>query len=160
MEELYKVDFDEDFVEGIEYHEGRKVFSSPPINITLFYYYANGNNRHQASLIKRRMLLQYPYDENLRIASDLKFNIEAIILRGCSYRTLGIIIARFDGNGISHTVNHSEEVEKIYRDLFPAKVIEDYKNLLFLYRFPVRQLFPILEYIGKLNRLKHLFNQK
>ena len=159
VEEIYSIDFNEEFVEGIEYHEGRNVFSSPKNDITLFYYYANGNNRHQASLIKRSMLLQYPYDESLRIASDLKFNIESIILRNCSYKTKDIIIAKFDGNGISHTVNHNLEKAKIYSELFPSKVIDDYKELLFLYSFPIKYFLPILKFIGKLNNLKHLIKK-
>lgn len=162
VEEIYKLDFDEDFVEGkIEFQDERKGFSQPEKEITLFYYYKTENNRHQASLIKRKMLLEHPYDEKLRVASDLKFNIECIVKYNCSFRAIDIVIAKYEGGGISWTVNHQDEIDMIYKELFPNRIMKDYENLLFLYRFPVKQLMPFLRCLGFLGiKLKNLLQKK
>lgn len=149
VEDIYKLNFCEDFVEGkVEFQDERKGFSQPANEITLFYYFKKENNRHQASLIKRKMLLEHPYDEKLRVASDLKFNIECIVKYNCSFRPIDLVIAKYEGGGISWTVNHQDEIDTIYKELFPERVMKDYENLLFLYRFPVKQILPILRKLG------------
>ena len=144
IEEIYNLDFNEDFVEGREYDAGIKRLRSRPQKPTLAFYLFRGNNRHQSSLIKRTMLLQYPYDENLRIASDLKFNIESIIIRNCSYRCIDVIIANYEGGGISRTVNHQDERDVIFNGLFPQRVLEDYKNFSFIYTSPFKHFMKFL----------------
>ena len=151
IEELYKIEFNEDFVEGkVEFQDNRRGFSQPAKEITLFYYYKKENNRHQASFIKRNMLLEHPYDEKLRISSDLKFNIECIVKHNCTFRPIDLVIAKYEGGGVSWTVNHQDEIDFIYKELFPDRVMRDYENLLFLYRFPVKQMFPFLKLLGNM----------
>jgi len=149
VEELYKVEFSEDFVEGIEYDQYRKYFSKPPKEPTLAFYLFVGNNRHQASLIKKQMLLKYPYDEKLRISSDLKFNVESIIIRNCSYRQINTVIAKYEGKGISRNVNHIDERNLIFKELFPQRVISDYMYLAFNYKCPFKLLIPLIRFFYK-----------
>lgn len=147
IEELYKIDFHEDFVEGREYDADIKRLRSRPQEPTLAFYLFCGNNRHQSSLIKRSMLLQYPYDEKLRIVSDLKFNIESIIIRNCSYKYINVIIANYEGGGISRTVNYKDERIAIFEDLFPKRVLEDYKCFSFIYTSPLKHVIKFLRRI-------------
>lgn len=161
VEELYKIEFNEDFVEGVEYDLCRKCYSKPPKEPTLAFYLNKKNNRHQASLIKRELLLKEPYDETLRIASDLKFNIKNIILNGCSYLPISVIVAKYDGRGISRTIQHDNELKKIYSNFFPDRVLKDYDYLSFMYRFPSKYLHSLLQFLDRTyNTLKNLIKKK
>ena len=56
---------------------------------------------HQASFIKTSILREIPYDETLRIVSDWKFFIEAIVINKHSYspidRLVGVMETRRRG---------------------------------------------------------------
>ena len=56
---------------------------------------------HQATFIRRNLLEKFPYDERLRIVSDWKFWLEAIVLGQCSFTYLDIIVSKQDMTGIS-----------------------------------------------------------
>lgn len=73
------------------------------------------------------MLLERPYDEKYRIASDLKFNVESLVVHDCSYRPLDVIIAKYEMGGVSTTPHHFENA-KIYKELFPQRLLNDYKG--------------------------------
>ena len=87
------------------------------------------NNNHQASLISRKLLLEIPYDESYKIAADMKFNIEAIICNNCSFKTIDTIICNYEVGGRSATVKHKNEVDRIFKELFPERVLIDYEHL-------------------------------
>ena len=131
MEEIYRQSFDEDFVQGVIYRFNKKdIFLFPPQEISLAFYIYGNNNYHQASLIKRKMLLERPYDEKYRIASDLKFNVESLIIHNCSYGTLDVVISKYEIGGISETPHRIESPE-IYKELFPQRILNDYKRMKF-----------------------------
>lgn len=86
---------------------------------------------HQAMFIKRELLLKHPYDENYKILSDWKFCLETIIIDNCSFRTIEVVIADYESGGISTNSNGllPRERELILKELFPPRILVDYKRL-------------------------------
>lgn len=87
---------------------------------------------HQAMFIKRELLLKHPYDENYKILSDWKFCLETIIIENCSFRTIEVVIADYESGGISTNSNGllPRERELILKELFPPRILVDYKRLV------------------------------
>lgn len=83
---------------------------------------------HPSSYIRRELLLKFPYDETLRIVSDWKFWIQAIILENCSYDILDLIAVNFDTNGISAKQKNIALAERdvVLKQLLPHRVYIDY----------------------------------
>lgn len=106
------------------------LFTPPSRSISLYYLYS-GTVPHQSSFIKTDLLRQYPYDENLKIVSDWKFFVQAIVLHNCSVRYIDEIIARFDTNGVSTTNPDKmwKEKEQVLAELFPPRVLADYQHM-------------------------------
>ena len=110
--------------------DGRELFSPPSYDISMYYFYTS-TLPHQASFIKTKLLKQYPYDESLKIVSDWKFFVETIIFHHCKVGFIDVPIAKFDMTGIS-TSNASktwDEKMKVLRQMFPDRVLEDYKRM-------------------------------
>lgn len=160
IEEIYAVEFKDDFIEGrIKYG---KRFSTPPAKYTLGNYMWKRNNFHQGCLIKRVLLLKYPYNEEYRIAADMRFNIEVLIVHNCSYHPIDVVISDYEQGGLSTQIEHGEEIESIFRDFFPPRVIEDYEDYYYLYDFPAKFLMPLVRRVGHsywLYRLKIEFKK-
>lgn len=83
---------------------------------------------HQASFIKRSLLLENPYDESLRIVSDWKFTLETLILKNSSYQKIEIPICIYDMCGVSNQYIELREKERVLvaYDLFSARIVDDY----------------------------------
>ena len=86
---------------------------------------------HQAMFIKRELLIKHPYDEGYKILSDWKFCIESLIIDNCSFRNIEVVIADYESGGISTNSNGllPKERELILNELFPPRILEDYKRL-------------------------------
>lgn len=136
----------EDFFEGIANASGQ--ISYPPIKYTLGTFLYQRNPFHQASIIKRTMILERPYDESYKIAGDLAFNINNLVVHSCTYRPLNFVICNYEGGGRSATVEHSEEIKRIY-SIFMPKIMEDYIDNRWLFQFPIKQILPFLHKIAK-----------
>lgn len=95
-------------------------------------HFMKGSLPHNATFIKREWLEKYPYDESYRIVSDWKFFLQSFVLGGASYKCIDTVVSDFDCNGISSKNRDLCEFEKeqILKDLFPARVIEDYQHFL------------------------------
>ena len=100
---------------------------TPPEEISLDFLF-QGSLCHQSALIRRTLLLQHPYDESLKIVSDRKFFLQALILDGNSYQTVDIDIADYDIGGYSaiHRFASEQEYAKVLEDLIPARIRQDY----------------------------------
>lgn len=85
---------------------------------------------HQSTFIKRSICSQIRYDETLKIAGDLKFFLQAIVVNGSTCRSSDYIIANFDENGISSRLGADEEWKKIFTELMPPYLFNDYKKML------------------------------
>ena len=90
-----------------------------------------GSLPHQAMFIKRELLLKHPYDERYKILSDWKFCIQALVFDNCTFRNCDVIVADYDISGISTNSNGllAKEREIILKELFPQRIIDDYKRL-------------------------------
>lgn len=85
---------------------------------------------HQSTFIKKEICTRVRYDETLKIAGDLKFFLQAIVVLGSSYRSSDYIVANFDENGISSQKVADNEWKKIFTELMPTYLFDDYQKLL------------------------------
>lgn len=99
-----------------------------PKNITFDTFYFGGWVNHEASFIKKEIMIRFPYDENYRIVSDWKFFIEAIVLNNATYKQIDRVVCLYDLTGIS-TVNtelRTKEKEQVFKELIPDRIMNDY----------------------------------
>ena len=162
IEQIIKCNLKADFVQGTIARPGNPIVYSKAPNenrLTLGWYYAGYNNFHQASIIKRDMLLQHPYDEKYRVSADLKFNVECIIKNGCSYQNIDVVVALYEYGGISTTKEHAKEVENLYLELFGNRIMRDIIEFNYLRHFPMRLVASYLRKFGTAsfwNKLKKI----
>ena len=124
--------FEEDIIIGkLISNVTRQILFTPPIQMVSLYYLYSGTVPHQSSFIRTELLRLFPYDESLRIVSDWKFYVQAIILHDCSVRYIDDYVATFDLEGISTSYPDKmwKEKERVLLSLFPRRVIADYKNM-------------------------------
>ena len=107
------------------------------LNLSDFYF---GSIPHQSSIISRKLLLDNPYDESLKIVSDWKFALERIIFDQVSYKPITEIIAIEEAGGVSDRMsdNHIKERESVLRDLLPQGIINDYNKMKVFYKKPFK----------------------
>ena len=151
LEEVAAKGISADFVQGVICRPGKKeTFVNPPQekDITLGWYVWGNNNYHQASLIKRDLLIAHPYDEVLKVASDLKFNVEVLIKHGCSYQPIDVVIAKYEYGGVSSQKKHADESKILFASLFGDRIMKDYYQLMYTHRFPINRIMPTLRSIS------------
>lgn len=103
----------------------------PPENISLSAFYKR-SLAHQASFIKTVLFIKYGfYDENLRCASDWKFFFDALFLGTSSYKTMPVLIANFDGTGVSSINKNTNirEMEEYLKQHISEKILYDYEKI-------------------------------
>ena len=117
----------EDLIIGKTVMLGEGSFMTAKEPITLLSLYEN-SIPHNATFIKRQLLIDHPYDEKFRIVSDWKFFVETIILHTSSYRIIDNVIADFDCTGLSSKNRDwcQEERQIVFKELFPSRVMLDY----------------------------------
>lgn len=101
---------------------------------------------HQATFIKNSVFQEFPYDENLRVASDRKLWFQCLLSEK-SFIHIPFRICAFDLTGIG-TVGKMKGEEKVIIDqLFPAAIQKSIKELAdYKYAFP--QLPKLIRYIN------------
>lgn len=90
-----------------------------------------GSLNHSPAYIRKSLFNRYGlYDEQLRIVSDWKWFLQAIIMGGEKPVYADIDVSLFDMNGISETNKTLEKAErkKVLNDLFPSAVLTDYNR--------------------------------
>lgn len=97
-------------------------------NVITYLWMYKASIPHSAAFIRRELLLQHPYDENLVIVSDWKFFLQTLILDNVSYKLIDRDIAYFDQTGISSTrpLKVEEERRKVLDELIPSRITLDY----------------------------------
>ena len=85
---------------------------------------------HQSTFIKKEICSRLRYDESLKIAADLKFFLQAIVVLKCSCQSSDCIVANFDENGISSHQGADDEWEKIFSELMPPYLFNDFQKML------------------------------
>ena len=112
------------YLNGIVEGKSRTVVPEP---ITGLWMY-KASIPHSGAFIKRKLLIQHPYDESLMIVSDWKFFFETLILDNASYQIIDRDIAWFDRTGISSTrpLVVEEERRIVLEQLIPPRISLDY----------------------------------
>ncbi|MBR6848223.1 MAG: glycosyltransferase [Bacteroidales bacterium] len=120
--------------------DGRRLVDKGPEGqeITMLDMF-EGTLNHSSALISRDLFSKYGcYDEQLRIVSDWKWYIQAIIFGGEKPQYVDQNVTVFDMNGISETNKDlvSAERKQVLEQLFPKMVLADYEK----YAFPLDQI--------------------
>lgn len=146
LEDISKMNLTEDIITGGFYNKekGEKHIIKPQ-EVTLLTMLKNTFN-HQATFIKRQLFDIRLYDENYVIQSDAKFNFQSIIYDNCSVRIIDYIVANYDFNGISSNLAFvDKEWNILLTELFPKRILQDYKNFFTPAEVPLVRLLPDLK---------------
>jgi len=98
-----------------------------------------GTLNHDPTYIRRNLFEKYGYyDENLKIVSDWKWYLQAIVVDGEKPQYVDMDVTLFDMTGISETNKELTENERklVLEQLFPQAVLTDYER----YAFPIEQM--------------------
>lgn len=107
-------------------------------NISFLGFY-NGTLNHSPSYICRNLFDKYGrYDESLRIVSDWKWFLQAIIFGGEKPVYSDIDVSLFDMNGISATNRelNNKERRQVLEQLVSPAILSDYEK----WSFPIEQM--------------------
>ena len=110
-------------------------FGGKPITMLGMF---TGTLNHNPTYIHRSLFEKYGYyDENLKIVSDWKWFLQAIVLGGEKPKYADINVTFFDMTGISETNKELDKAERklVLEQLFPATILADYEK----YAFPIDQ---------------------
>ena len=106
--------------------------------ITLLGMYT-GTLNHDPAYIRRDLFEKYGYyDESLKIVSDWKWYLQAIVLGGEQPQYVDRDVTLFDMEGISETNKELTQTERkmVLKQMFPEAVLADYER----YAFPLDQI--------------------
>ena len=98
-----------------------------------------GTLNHDPAYIRRSLFEKYGYyDETLKIVSDWKWYLQAIILGGEQPQYVDIDVTLFDMTGVSETNKELDKTERkqVLGQLFPKAVLADYER----FAFPIDQI--------------------
>lgn len=122
-----------------EMHDGKlrrdKGFAGREITLLGMF---TGTLNHSPAFIRKDLFDKYGlYDEHLRIVSDWKWYLQAIILGGEVPRYVDVDVTRFDMTGISETNKELDRAERkqVLEEMFPRAILADYER----YSFPMEQ---------------------
>ena len=99
----------------------------------------NGTLNHDPVYIRRELFEKYGYyDEQLKIVSDWKWYLQAIVLGNEKPQYVDTNVTLFDMTGISETNLDlcKKERKDVLEQMFPQSVLVDYEN----YSFPISQI--------------------
>ncbi len=121
-----------------------KCFAGQEITFMGFY---TGTLNHNPTYIRRSLFDTYGfYDENLKIVSDWKWYMQAIILGEEKPVYADMDVTLFDMTGVSENPANKAvlqaERDRVLAEYFPATVLADYER----YAFPVEQMNRIQRY--------------
>lgn len=151
LSSVFSAEYDADIISGIA-HIGNKIWM--PIrksDISLFRFFIGGLC-HQATFIRRELLVKIPYDEKQPIVGDSKFFIEALIINNSKYIDIDKNVCIYELGGISNdSEKQKKEIIKIFNELFPEKLVKDY--IMFSDLFLLRKLNPLMKALKKVYSL-------
>ena len=113
-----------------------KCFAGQEITMLGMY---TGTLNHDPTYIRRDLFGKYGYyDESLRIVSDWKWYLQALILGGEKPQYVDLDVTLFDMTGISETNKELDKAERkqVLDQLFPHAVLADYER----FAFPIDQI--------------------
>ena len=106
-----------------------KIRLNKEINVNSFLTFYNGSLNLAPAYIKRTLFDRYGlFDENLKIVSDWKFFLIAIVFNNEKVSYRNIEVAYFDMNGISSKNKELDNLERrrVLEELVPANILADY----------------------------------
>ena len=106
-------------------------FAGKAISLLGFY---TGSLNHSSAYIQKSLFEKYGrYDESLKIVSDWKWFLQAIILGNEKPVYTDIDVSLFDMNGISVTNRSLDKTErrKVLDELIPSTILADYDRWSF-----------------------------
>ena len=109
------------------------------------YDFIKGTINHDPTYIRRDMYEKYGlYDDTLKIVSDWKWFVQAVVFGGEKVYYIPMDVTIFDMTGISETnlKYREEERRKELDKMFPKAVMSDYYN----YHFPLAQYKRLKKY--------------
>lgn len=131
LERCFSHKFDADIVYGNLFFcqdERKRMYEYPEkLSFSFLHDYSLG---HNATFIRRAVMLEDLYDENLKIVSDWKFFLIQA-LKNRMFEHIDETVSCFDEQGIS-SVNAAmvaAEREKVGEELFPQLAIEDIRKM-------------------------------
>ena len=91
-----------------------------------------GTLNHNPAYIRRDLFDKYGYyDESLKICSDWKWYMQAIVLGGEMPAYVDMNVTYFDMTGVSETAGSREKIKverkKVLAELFPRAILSDYE---------------------------------
>lgn len=113
-----------------------RCFAGKDISFLGFY---TGTLNHSPAYIRKYLFEKYGlYDENLRIVSDWKWYLQAIILGEEKPVYTDIDVTLFDMHGISETNKELDKAERkrVLAELIPQTILSDYDS----WAFPISQM--------------------
>lgn len=102
-------------------------------NITMLGMFT-GTLNHNPTYIRRDLFEKYGYyDEALKIVSDWKWFLKAIIIGGEKPRYVDLNVTLFDMTGISETNKELDKAERkqVLEQMFPVAILADYEKYYF-----------------------------
>ena len=123
---------EEDIIVGkVAIDNNNKILTQPPLGELTMYHLYSGAIPHQGAFIHTSLLRKNPYDEKLKIISDWKFFVQSLVFDNCTILYINDYVAKYDVHGISSTEVQlmQEEKNKVLKDLFPPRILADYKNM-------------------------------
>lgn len=115
----------------------RVVWRGPKMDEVTFETLYKGSVNHSPTYIKKDLFEKYGmYDESLRIVSDWKFFLEAIVLHNESIEIVNQIVTIFDLSGISSTNLKLRQQERslVLNELFPKMLLKDLEKMYPVYK--------------------------
>lgn len=139
--------------------DGSSCIWVPPAESKLSLQYLRSNLlHHPGAIIRNNLQRKYPYDVNLKICSDRRFFIEALILGNATYQTVDIVLNEFAPAGTScdeAAAKMAEEDERILDSLFTERQLRDIgKNNFFVQEIsaPLTRYYVKTKLICKINK--------
>lgn len=115
--------------------DGRKIvdkcFSGQEITMMGMY---TGTLNHDPAYIRRNLFEKYGYyDESLKIVSDWKWYLQALVFGGEKPKYVDMNVTLFDMTGISETNKELDRAERkrVLEQMLPAAVLADYERSAF-----------------------------
>lgn len=158
---LAEKNLSQDIIVGRDYHynaktqKGFATILPPRISMLTFFIQTLP---HQSTFFKRELFNNCPYDENLRIVSDIKFYIQKLCIEGCGIELIDDIICRREPDGISRSYNERRITEhrSVIEQTLPVGAIKDYETLALLDKTTLYKLMHLLQ-SPQTNRLITLY---
>lgn len=144
LENVNKLNANCDFLYGYTLNPITDEINNVPIT-NLLVTLITDSLSHQATFIKKKVLEEYPYDENLKIVSDWKLWIEAILFGQKTFQNINIKIAYQEAAGLSSNKNaHKNERQEVLMKYFAPAILNDLEEYGETFKQPV---FHRLKYI-------------